>query len=145
MKKQGVIPTGLDDLLSRSKFIFVLAAPSQENRAMFDRERLGKIQPGAVFALMSRAHVVDFDALTEMTSQGRFKAVIDAFPKEPLPPDHPIRKAPNVILSAHRAGSVERDLREIGRMVADDLIAMTAGLPPTEMQIAQPELMFRIP
>lgn len=145
LHKQGVIPTRLDDLLSQAKVIFVLAVPSQENKAMLGREQLSKIQPGAILALISRAHVVDFDALTELVSQGRFKAVIDVFPAEPLPKDHPIRHAPGVVLSAHRAGSVERDLREIGRMVVDDLIAMQAGLPPTEMQVAQPELISHLP
>ena len=99
---------------------------------------------GMVLAV-SREIVVDLDALTELVSQGRFKAVIDVFPAEPLPKDHPIRHAPGVVLSAHRAGSVERDLREIGRMVVDDLIAMRAGLPPTEMQAAQPELISHLP
>jgi phosphoglycerate dehydrogenase-like enzyme len=45
--------------------IFVLAAPSVENRALLSRERLERIQPGAVPVLVSRAHVVDFDALTD--------------------------------------------------------------------------------
>jgi len=143
--RQGVAPTGLDDLLSRSKVIFVLAIPSQENKAMLDRERLSKIQPGAVLALISRAHLVDFDALTDLVRQGRFQAVIDVFPQEPLAPDHPIRSAPGVVLSAHRAGSVERDLREIGRMVVDDLTAIIAGIPPTAMQPAQMELIHRLP
>jgi hypothetical protein len=35
------------------------------------------------------------------------------------------------------------DLREIGRMVVDDLEGMLAGLPPTEMQSAQPEIVHR--
>lgn len=112
---------------------------------MLDRQRLSKIRPGSVLALMSRAHVVDFDALTEAVSQGKFKAVIDVFPREPLPKDHPIRKAPGVVLSAHRAGSVARDLRNIGRMVVDDLITMIAGLAPTEMQVAQPEFVYKLP
>ena len=144
LSKQGAIPVGLDELLARSEVIFVLAIPSRENRAMLDRERLAKIRQGAVLALMSRAHVVDFDALTEMVSAGRFKAVIDVFPEEPLPLDHAIRKSPGVVLSAHRAGAVERDLREIGRMVVDDLESMLAGLPPTEMQSAQPEIVYRL-
>lgn len=144
LKKQGVTPTSLEDLISRSKVIFVLATPTPENKAMLSRELLEKIQPDAVLALMSRAHVVDFDALTDLVSQGRFKAAIDVFPVEPLPKDHPIRKAPGIVLSAHRAGSVERDLREIGRMVVDDLLAMIAGVPPTEMQAAQFELVHRL-
>ncbi|MCL4862774.1 MAG: hypothetical protein KJZ93_25400, partial [Caldilineaceae bacterium] len=68
----------------------------------------------------------------------------DVFPQEPLPLDHPIRSAPGVILSAHRAGSVPRDLRNIGRLVVDDLEAMLMGLPPTALQSAQPETIFRL-
>jgi len=144
LRKQGVVPSSLDELLRRSKVIFVLAVPSQENRAMLDRDQLSKIQPGAILALMSRAHLVDFEALTDLVSQGKFQAVIDVFPKEPLPADHPIRRASGVILSAHRAGSVARDVREIGRMVVDDLISIIAGIPPTEMQPAEPELIQRL-
>jgi phosphoglycerate dehydrogenase-like enzyme len=144
LRRAGVTPVALDELLEGSEIIFVLAIPSRENRAMLDRKRLSKVREGAVMALMSRAHVVDFDALTELVTARRFKAVIDVFPQEPLPPDHPIRRAPGVVLSAHRAGAVERDLREIGRMVVDDLISMLAGLPPTEMQSAQPEIVHRL-
>ena len=43
----------------------------------------------AVLVLISRAHLVDFEALTELVLEGRFKAAIDVFPAEPLPPDHP--------------------------------------------------------
>ncbi len=144
LRRQGVTPVSLEELLERSRVIFVLAIPTRENQALLDRQRLSRIQPGAVLALMSRAYVVDFDALTEMVHARRFKAVIDVFPQEPLPADHPIRTAPGVVLSAHRAGAVARDLREIGRMVVDDLLTMLAGLPPTEMQSAQPELVFRL-
>lgn len=41
------------------------------------------------------------------------------------------------------AGSVPEGLREIGRAVVDDLEAILAGLPPSCMQQAQPELIRR--
>ena len=94
---------------------------------------------------MSRAHVVDFDALTEALMEGRFRAAIDVFPEEPMPSDHPIRRAPNVVLSAHRAGSIVGDSNLIGRMVVDDLEAMAHGLPPWHMQGAEPEIVARLP
>jgi phosphoglycerate dehydrogenase-like enzyme len=52
---------------------------------------------GDVFVLLSRAHLVDFDALTELLLDDRFAAGIDVFPTEPLPADHPIsrRAAPS--------------------------------------------------
>jgi phosphoglycerate dehydrogenase-like enzyme len=129
--------------MQESRVIFVLAASTSENRALLSRSLLELIQPGAVLALMSRAHVVDFDALTELVLAGRFKAAIDVFPREPLETSHPIRRAELAVLSAHRAGSVEEGLWEIGQMVVDDLEAIVRGLPPQRMQPAHPELAGR--
>ncbi len=143
LRHQGVEPLPLEQLLSSSQVIFVLAIPSAENRALLSRELLERIAPGAVLVLISRAHVVDFDALTDLVLAGRFKAAIDVFPTEPLAPDHPIRRAENAVLSAHRAGSVREGLWELGEMVVDDLEAIAAGLPPRRLQVAQPELVAR--
>jgi phosphoglycerate dehydrogenase-like enzyme len=144
LRRHGVSPVDLTTLLSRSQVIFVLAVPSPENKGLLDRQKLALISPGAVLVLISRAHLVDFDALTETLTQGRLRAAIDVFPQEPLPPDHPIRSAPNVVLTPHTAGSVAEGLRNIGRMVVDDLEALIQGLPPTQMQIAQPEIVARM-
>lgn len=143
LRSQGVEPADLEQLMATSQVIFVLATPTVENRALLSRELLERIQPGAVLVLISRAHVVDFEALTELVLAGRFKAAIDVFPNEPLAPDHPIRQAEGAILSAHRAGSVKEGLWEIGQMVVDDLEAITQGLPPQRLQVAQPELVKR--
>jgi phosphoglycerate dehydrogenase-like enzyme len=134
-----VTPLDLDSLLSTSKVIFVLAVPSASNQALLNREKLSLIRPDAVFILLSRSHVVDFDALTEMLLEGRFRAGIDVFPQEPLPKDHPIRKAKHAVLSSHRAGANGEAFVNIGRVVADDMEAICNGLIPQAMQIAQPE------
>ena len=139
LRTQGVTPVDLDTLLSTSRFIYVLAVPTASNRALLDRERLSKISSDAVLLSMSRSHVIDFDALTEMLAEGRFKAAIDVYPEEPLPLDHPIRKLPNVILSSHRAGAIGEALLNIGRIVVNDMEAILGGLMPKEMQVAQPE------
>jgi phosphoglycerate dehydrogenase-like enzyme len=139
LRTQGVTPVDLDTLLSTSRFIFVLAVPAVSNRAMLSREKLGLIRPDAVLLLLSRAHVVDFDALTELLAAGRFRAGIDVFPEEPLPKDHPIRTLKHAVLSSHRAGAIGEALLDIGRIVADDLEAICRGLPPHQMQFAQPE------
>jgi phosphoglycerate dehydrogenase-like enzyme len=96
-----------------------------------------------VLVLASRAHVVDFDALTELLLAGRFRAGIDVFPTEPLPLDHPIRAASSAVLSAHRAGAVEEALWEIGERVVDDLEAIVRGVPPRRLQSAEPEFARR--
>jgi len=141
---EGLQPRSLDAIMAESDVIFVLAAPTAHNEAMIARRHLELIRPGRVLVLASRAHVVDFTALTDLVVQGRFRAAIDVFPREPVPLDHPIRSAESAVLSAHRAGSVVQDLRLIGRMVVDDLEALGAGLPPRSMQNAEPELVDRM-
>jgi phosphoglycerate dehydrogenase-like enzyme len=139
LRKQGVEPVDLDTLLTTSRFIFVLAVPSVSNKALLDKEQLSKIPSDSIFVLLSRSHLVDFDALTEMLAENRFKAAIDVFPQEPLPVEHPIVKLPNVILSSHRAGAIGEALLNIGHIVVNDLEAILRGLIPQEMQVAQPE------
>lgn len=139
----GLEPLSLEELLRTSRITFVLAVPSRENTALLSRERLELVPNDAVLVLVSRAHVVDFEALTDLVLAERFTAAVDVFPVEPLDPDHRIRTANRAILSAHRAGSVPDGLREIGAMVLDDLEAMVRGLPPQRLQRAEPELIPR--
>lgn len=144
LTKQGLRAANLDALLAGCRVIFVLAMPSAENWAMLDRRRLELIQAGAVLVLVSRAHVVDFDALLELAAAGRFRAAIDVFPAEPVPAGHPVRSSANTVLTAHLAGHVREHVHEIGNMVVNDLEAILAGLPPLEMQIVQPEVVDRL-
>jgi phosphoglycerate dehydrogenase-like enzyme len=143
LKSRGVTPASLDEVLAESRVIFVLAAPSSENQALLSREKLMLIRPDAVLVLVSRAHVVDFDALTEMVVAGRFRAAIDVFPSEPMDAGHPVRTAGSAILSAHKAGGTIEGCLEIGRYVVDDLEAILAGLPPRRMLNAEPEIIGR--
>ena len=139
LRGQKVSPVDLETLLSTSQIIFELAVPSTANQALLDREKLNLIRADAVFILLSRAHVVDFDALTELLLAGRFQAGIDVFPQEPLPKEHPIRKAKHAVLSSHRAGANLEALLNIGRIVADDIEAICSDRIPQAMQQAQPE------
>jgi phosphoglycerate dehydrogenase-like enzyme len=143
LRDEGVEPAPLRDLLATSRVVFVLATPTTENRALLSRELLELVRPDAVLVLVSRAHVVDFDALTDLVLSGRFRAAIDVFPDEPLAAEHPIRAAAGAVLSPHRAGLVHEALREIGSRVVDDLEAIAAGLPPRRLQVAEPELAGR--
>jgi phosphoglycerate dehydrogenase-like enzyme len=140
LKTHGVQPADLDTVLSTSQVVFVLAGPSEANRGLLNRQRLERIRNGAVLVLISRAHLVDFEALTDMAAEGRFHAAIDVFPTEPIPAGARIRSTPNTTLSAHRAGGDARGCQFIGAMVVNDLEAILRGLAPQQMQIAQPEI-----
>lgn len=141
--EMGAEPATLEEVLSESRIVYVMAVPTAENKGLIDREKLAMMRKKALLVLISRAHLVDFDALTEAVLQGDIQAAIDVFPEEPLPLDHPIRQAPNVILSAHRAAAIATEHRTIGDMVVDDLELMSKSLPPARLQRAEPELIVR--
>lgn len=143
LRSLGANPLPLEELLRTSRFLFVLAAPTVENKAMLTRELLGLIPQDAVIVLMSRAHVVDFDALTDYVLAGRFRLATDVLPTEPLAADHPLRHADNAILSAHRAGSLKQGMLEAGPMLLDDLEAVLRGFVPQRLPMLQPELSRR--
>jgi len=143
LRTQDVKGTSLEDVMSNSKMIFVLAAPTKDNEAMLSKKYLEMIQENAVLVLASRAHVVDFDVMTQMVLDGCFKVATDVFPTEPLAQDHPIRQADNAVLSAHRAGSLKEAMWELGEMTLDDLEAVLKGMPPRRLQNAEPELSMR--
>lgn len=141
LTERGVTPASLDELLSSSDFVVVLAIPSASNKGLLSRERLMLVKPGAVVAVISRAHLVDFDALLELAAAGRFKAAIDVYPAEPPPADAPVRSSRNTVLTAHLAGGNKHARRNIGHMLLQDIEAMVVGLPPTHMMVAQPEIL----
>lgn len=143
LRDEAVEPSSLPELVERSRVVFVLATPTTENSALLSRELLERIGPDSVLVLVSRAHVVDFEALTDLVLAGRFRAALDVYPSEPLERDHPIRAASRAVLSPHRAGLVQEALHEIGRRVVDDLEAIVDGLPPRRLQVAERELASR--
>ncbi|MCG9895571.1 MAG: NAD(P)-binding domain-containing protein [Fimbriimonadaceae bacterium] len=135
VRARGGEPVTLPEVLTR-RIVFVLAAPNAGNEAMIGRELLEALRPDQILILMSRSHVVDFEALTELLVAGRFWAGVDVFPEEPLPADHPIRGADQAFLTSHRAGTHFQAVRAIGEMVVRDLEAMIGGLEPRELQPA---------
>jgi phosphoglycerate dehydrogenase-like enzyme len=139
----GGEPCGLDETLRQSDVVFVFATVTSESTHMLDQRTLALLPDGARLILVSRAAVVDYDALLAELTSGRLSAAVDVWPEEPLPLESPFRKLDNVILSAHRAGGIPQAYALIGEMVVDDLALIEQGLPPVRMQQASQELVGR--
>lgn len=144
LERSGVTPLELGQLMEQSDILYVTAMPTAENKGLVSREMLELLPQDAHLILISRAHLVDFEALTELVLSGRLRAAIDVFPQEPLPADHPIRDAEGAILSPHHAGSIPSALRRIGSFVADDVEMLSRGLAPVSLQQARLELTARM-
>ena len=143
LREHDVTPASLDEVLSGSTFLFVLATVTAETEHLLGPRELDLIPGSARVVLVSRAAVVDYAALLDRVAAGRFLAAVDVWPDEPVPPDHPARGLDGLILSAHRAGGIPQAFLEIGEMVLDDLDQIRRGLPPVRMQVAARELVNR--
>ncbi len=143
VRELGAEPVSLESVLSEPRVIFALAGVTEENRGLLSRARLRTIRTDAVFLLMSRAGLVDFEALLDLVEAGQFRAATDVFPQEPAPADARARKIPGLLLSPHRAGALTTTLAAIGEMVVDDLGLILRGLPPQRLQAARAETVGR--
>jgi len=144
IRRAGAQPAALDDLLESSRVIFVFASATADNEGFLGRTQLERIRPGSVFLLMSRANVVDFQALTDLVAAGRFRAATDVFPQEPVGPDDPVRGLEGMLLSPHRAGGMPEAFLEIGRLAVADLELVLQGLPPAVCKRAERETAGRM-
>jgi phosphoglycerate dehydrogenase-like enzyme len=143
LREHDVRPAGLDETLEASRFLFVLATVTRESEHLLGAAELDLVPAGARLVLVSRAAVVDYEALLDRVAEGRFLAGIDVWPEEPLAAGHRARALDGLVLSPHRAGGIPQAFTEIGRMVLDDLRLIKRGLPPARMQVAARELVGR--
>lgn len=102
VEQLGIIPANLDQLLSESDVITLHCPSTDETRNLINAATLAKTKRGVIVINLSRGDVVDSEALTVALQSGHVSAAaLDVFNPEPIPPDHPIRTMPNVILAAH--------------------------------------------
>jgi phosphoglycerate dehydrogenase-like enzyme len=144
IRAAGAEPAALDELLATSRVVFVFAAATSDNEGFLGERELRRLPPGAVLLLMSRANVIDFDALVRVVGEGRIRAGADVFPEEPLPAGHPARGLEGMLLSPHRSGGMPEAFLEIGRRAVADLELVLRGLPPVACKRAEPETVRRM-
>jgi phosphoglycerate dehydrogenase-like enzyme len=97
--------TDTEKLLPELDYVVLLMALTPQTRGVFDARLLGKMKPTAYLINVGRGGLTDEKALIEVLRNKRIAgAGIDAFVKEPLPPDSPFWDLKNVIVTPHNAG-----------------------------------------
>jgi phosphoglycerate dehydrogenase-like enzyme len=144
LTENGVIPASLDEVLRESDFVFAVASVTSENQGFLAADSFAKMRKGAAFILLSRAGLVDFDALISAVRSRHILAASDVFPEEPLALDHPVRTLPGLLRSAHRAGALTSAFKLMGDMVLEDMDLIDRGLPPMRCKRAERETVARM-
>jgi phosphoglycerate dehydrogenase-like enzyme len=98
-------PERLDELLPRADFVILTIPHTPETEGLMNATRFARMKRTAFFINIGRGmttRLTDLDrALREGTIAG---AALDVFEQEPLPADHPLWTAPNVLITPHTAG-----------------------------------------
>lgn len=127
----GVEQVSLDALLERSDLVTLHPRVSEETRHIMNAETFAKMKKGAIFVNTARGPLCDYDALYENLVSGHLSsAMLETFAVEPVPPEWPLLKLPNVTLTPHIAGASVRTVTYAAEMAAEEVRRYLAGQPP---------------
>jgi phosphoglycerate dehydrogenase-like enzyme len=121
---------GMDELpgLLPEHDVVAIAVPrTPETERMVDAAFLAAMPDGAVLVNIARGSIVDTGALLAELTAGRLRAFLDVTDPEPLPVDHPLWDAPNLLLTPHVGGDTAGWQERGYRLVREQLLRYLAG------------------
>lgn len=99
--REGELPRAL----AEADHVINLLPDSLVTRGFVNEACLGCFKPGARFYNIGRGTTVDQEALIRALDSGRLAgAYLDVMDPEPLPPEHPLWKAPRCFITCHVGG-----------------------------------------
>ena len=128
--EHGVERVEKDELFRRSDILSVHLVLSPRSRGLVGAREIGLMKPSAIVVNTSRGPLCDTGALIAALEAGRLAyAGFDVYDKEPLPIDHPLRTAPNVILTPHIGYVTDENYQSSYPQIVEDILAFLDGKP----------------
>lgn len=127
-KELGVEYRDLDTLLQESDFVSLHTYYTPQLHHLINRQRFARMKDGNIFINTARGGLVDHQALQwALESKKLAAAALDVFDPEPIPPDHPLLKFPNLIITPHIASASTHTRQKMAMIAVDNLIAGLLG------------------
>lgn len=127
----GFTYADLDELLTQSDFVVVLAPLTDETRGMLGAEEFDKMKETSIFINVARGEIIDEQALYEAL---KFKKIwgagLDVFTKEPVDLDHPLLTLPNVTTLPHIGSASIRTRLAMMALNRDAIVNVLEGKEP---------------
>jgi phosphoglycerate dehydrogenase-like enzyme len=121
----------LDELLAESDFLSLHAALSGENRGLIGEAQLRRMKPTAYLINTARGALIDEVSLAHALHEGWIAgAALDTFAVEPLPAVHPLRTAPNLLLTPHLASFARETGERVSLVAAQAIVDLMKGCKP---------------
>ena len=128
--REGVeTSAALPHLVPQADVVVDLLPLTPQTDRFVGAELLARMKPQALFINAGRGRTVDTDALLTALTDGRIRAALDVTDPEPLPADHPLWRAPNVLITPHIAGSVTRWEARAYRFAGEQIRRYVSGGP----------------
>jgi phosphoglycerate dehydrogenase-like enzyme len=126
----GVEAVSKDDLFRRADVLTIHTRLSDRTRGLVTAAELALMKPSAYLVNTSRGPIVDEAALLAALNDGTIAgAALDVYDIEPLPAGHPLRSAPNTVLTPHLGYVSEGSYEVYFREAVEDIAAFLDGEP----------------
>lgn len=121
----------MDELLETCDIVSLHVPLNADTKGLIDREQLARMKKSAFLINTARGPVVDSQALAEALAQGEIAgAAVDVFEMEPpVPQDHVLLKAPNLIATPHVAFASQQAFEKRAKIVCDNVRKWLDGEP----------------
>ena len=127
----GAEAANFERLLAEADAISIHVPLSPETRNLIGERELARMKPTAFLINTSRGGIVDEQALAVALKEDRLGgAALDVLSVEPPPADHPLRQAPNIILTPHLAFYSRESVIELQTKAAEEVMRALRGEPP---------------
>ncbi|KES06479.1 dihydrofolate reductase [Streptomyces toyocaensis] len=113
--------TELPSLLPEADVVVLSTPLTETTRHLVDAGFLARMKDGALLVNVARGGVVDTKALLTELETGRITAALDVTDPEPLPADHPLWRAPGVLVTPHVGGPTSAFLPRAERLLREQL------------------------
>lgn len=120
----------VEGVLEQADVVMLAASLSDETYHLLDRERLGRMKPGAYVINIGRGGLIDQDALIDALHAGAIAgAGLDVTDPEPLPEDSPLWDAPNVLITPHQTPKLPDRTQRSLEIITENIGRYRAGEP----------------
>jgi phosphoglycerate dehydrogenase-like enzyme len=119
----------LPELLPDHQVVAVAVPHTPETHRLVGAKFLAAMPDDSLLVNVARGSIVDTDALLAELTVRRLHAFLDVTDPEPLPADHPLWEAPNLLLTPHVGGGTEGWQRRAYALVRDQLLRFHSAEP----------------
>ena len=127
----GVEFVSLETLLQQSDYVSLHAAVTPETEDLISAPQLQLMKPDSYLINAGRGALVNETDLTAcLNAHGIAGAAVDTYHVEPLPVDHPLHSAANLLMSPHQASFTAETGQRVSHACAQAIIDLKQGQRP---------------